>query len=119
MLERDLAYRKRSTVNWCPSCQTVLANEQVVDGGCWRCGTTVTSRYLEQWFLRITRYAQELLDAIDQLADWPEKVLTMQRNWIGWSEGARVKFPLLSADGGPQGVGTGVDIEVFTTRIDT
>ena len=119
MLERDLAYRKRSTVNWCPSCQTVLANEQVVDGGCWRCGTTVTSRYLEQWFLRITRYAQELLDAIDRLADWPEKVLTMQRNWIGWSEGARVRFPLLPAAEGHEEAGTGVDIEVFTTRIDT
>ena len=119
MFERDLAYRKRSTVNWCPSCQTVLANEQVVDGGCWRCGTTVTSRYLEQWFLRITRYAQELLDAIDRLGDWPEKVLTMQRNWIGWSEGARVRFPLLSGEGGDEAAGTGVDIEVFTTRIDT
>jgi leucyl-tRNA synthetase len=120
MLERDLAYRKRSTVNWCPSCQTVLANEQVVDGGCWRCGTTVTSRYLEQWFLRISRYAQELLDAIDRLADWPEKVLTMQRNWIGWSEGARVKFPLLPVGAkGPAASAVGVDIEVFTTRIDT
>jgi leucyl-tRNA synthetase len=124
MLERDLAYRRRSTVNWCPSCQTVLANEQVVDGGCWRCGTIVETRNLEQWFLRITRYAQELLDAADRLTGWPEKVLTMQRNWIGRSEGARVSFPLL-----PPGVtdparaqraaaSSGV-IDVFTTRIDT
>ncbi|MCA1561564.1 MAG: leucine--tRNA ligase [Acidobacteria bacterium] len=104
MLERDLAYRKRSTVNWCPSCQTVLANEQVVDGGCWRCGTPVTIRELEQWFLRITHYADELLEASDRLSGWPDKVLTMQRNWIGRSEGARVKFG---------------DIDVFTTRIDT
>ncbi len=122
MLRRDLAYRKRSTVNWCASCQTVLANEQVVDGGCWRCGTPVTSRTLEQWFLRITRYAQELLDATDRLTAWPEKVLTMQRNWIGRSEGVRIAFPLLQD--GHAGV-TGalqdgpVQIDVFTTRIDT
>ena len=123
MLERDLAFRKRSTVNWCPSCQTVLANEQVKDGGCWRCSSTVTMRTLEQWFLRITNYAQELLDATERLTEWPEKVLTMQREWIGRSEGARVQFPLL-----PPGVHTPPDgpqpddatnIEVFTTRIDT
>jgi leucyl-tRNA synthetase len=123
MFQRDLAYRKRSTVNWCPSCQTVLANEQVVDGGCWRCGTVVTSRNLEQWFLRITRYAQELLDATDRLTEWPEKVLTMQREWIGRSEGARVKFPLLppgtDAPGGATRAAGAIDIEVFTTRIDT
>ena len=94
MLERDLAYRRRSNVNWCPSCNTVLANEQVVDGECWRCGTTVTTRELEQWFFRITRYADELLEAADTLTEWPEKVLTMQRNWIGRSEGARVRFAL-------------------------
>jgi leucyl-tRNA synthetase len=111
MLERDLAFRRRSTVNWCPSCQTVLANEQVVDGRCWRCGTVVETRDLEQWFFRITKYADELLDGIDELPEWPEKVLTMQRNWIGRSEGARVRFPLADA-----GQGT---IEVFTTRIDT
>jgi leucyl-tRNA synthetase len=111
MLERDLAYRKRSNVNWCPSCQTVLANEQVVDGGCWRCGTPVITRELEQWFFRITQYADELLQAADQLPGWPEKVLTMQRNWIGRSAGARVKFPLGSASQD--------HIEVFTTRIDT
>ena len=91
MLERDLAYRKRSNVNWCPSCNTVLANEQVVDGGCWRCGTPVTTRELEQWFFRITHYADELLEAAERLPGWPEKVLTMQRNWIGRSEGARVR----------------------------
>src|SRR4051812_22877710 len=94
MLERDLAYRRRSTVNWCPSCQTVLANEQVIDGACWRCGTTVTTRELEQWFFRITHYADELLDATNTLTEWPEKVLTMQQNWIGRSEGARVRFAL-------------------------
>ncbi|HNV02301.1 MAG TPA: leucine--tRNA ligase [Vicinamibacterales bacterium] len=115
MFERGLAYRRRSTVNWCSSCRTVLANEQVVDGGCWRCQTQVTTRDLEQWFLRITHYADELLAAIDGLADWPEKVLTMQRNWIGRSEGARVRFPLVDRSGS----GTAGDIEVFTTRIDT
>jgi leucyl-tRNA synthetase len=112
MLERGLAYRRRSSVNWCPSCGTVLANEQVVDGGCWRCGTAVTTRDLEQWFLRITAYADELLEATDRLRDWPEKVLTMQRNWIGRSSGARVRFPI-------HGDGAGRAIEVFTTRIDT
>ena len=112
MLERDLAYRRRSSVNWCPSCNTVLANEQVVNGGCWRCGTPVTTRDLEQWFFRITHYADELLDATERMPEWPEKVLTMQRNWIGRSEGARVKFAL------PDGA-TGDAIEVFTTRIDT
>jgi leucyl-tRNA synthetase len=112
MLERDLAYRQRSSVNWCPSCNTVLANEQVVDGLCWRCDTPVTTRELEQWFFRITRYADELLQAAEHLVEWPEKVLTMQRNWIGRSEGARVRFPL--AANGDASV-----IEVFTTRIDT
>jgi leucyl-tRNA synthetase len=117
MFERDLAYRRRSTVNWCESCQTVLANEQVVDGGCWRCGTAVTQRDLEQWFLRITAYADELLSALDELEGWPEKVLTMQRNWIGRSEGARVKFPIVPAGGGAADPAD--YIEVFTTRIDT
>jgi leucyl-tRNA synthetase len=115
MFERSLAYRRRSTVNWCPSCQTVLANEQVVDGGCWRCGTPVTTRELEQWFFRITSYADELLDAIAKLDEWPEKVLTMQRNWIGRSEGARVRFALA----GPPQSPSPDPIEVFTTRIDT
>ena len=111
MLERDLAFRRRSTVNWCPSCNTVLANEQVVDGGCWRCGTPVETRELEQWFFRITRYADELLSAAEGLEQWPEKVLTMQRNWIGRSKGARVRFALSDARED--------SIEVFTTRIDT
>jgi leucyl-tRNA synthetase len=112
MLERDIAYKRRSNVNWCPSCQTVLANEQVVNGGCWRCGTTVTIRELDQWFFRITQYADELLEATDRLTEWPEKVLTMQRNWIGRSEGARITFPLEKAS-------TAAGIDVFTTRIDT
>jgi leucyl-tRNA synthetase len=111
MLERDLAYRKRSNVNWCPSCKTVLANEQVVDGGCWRCGTPVETRELEQWFLKITHYADELLDGMKDLGEWPEKVLTMQTNWVGRSAGARVRFTV-------DGSGA-ADIEVFTTRIDT
>ncbi len=112
MFEKGLAYKQRSTVNWCESCQTVLANEQVVDGGCWRCGTPVTLRDLEQWFLRITEYADELLKGTDALGTWPEKVLTMQRNWIGRSEGARVRFQI------PGGAADD-HIEVFTTRIDT
>jgi leucyl-tRNA synthetase len=124
MFERGLAYRRRSNVNWCESCQTVLANEQVIDGACWRCGTLVTIRELEQWFLRITQYADELLDAISTLGGWPDKVLTMQRNWIGRSEGARVQFALADGapglqargDPGPKSQGS---IEVFTTRIDT
>ncbi len=111
MFERGLAYRRRSSVNWCPSCQTVLANEQVVDGGCWRCGTPVETRDLEQWFFRITAYADELLDATRELTHWPEQVLTMQRNWIGRSEGARVSFAV-EGDASTR-------IEVFTTRIDT
>jgi leucyl-tRNA synthetase len=122
LLERDLAYRKRSKVNWCPSCNTVLANEQVVDGKCWRCGTVVTTRDLEQWFFRITQYADELLDGAEGLEAWPEKVLTMQRNWIGRSEGARVRFDLAPDDRAPSGGGEGTAagaIEVFTTRIDT
>ncbi len=113
MFERGLAYRRRSSVNWCPKDQTVLANEQVIDDGvCWRCGTKVVTRDLEQWFLKITAYADELLTALDTLKKWPEKVVTMQRNWIGRSEGARVKFPLA-------GGASGEAIEVFTTRIDT
>jgi leucyl-tRNA synthetase len=116
MLERGLAYRKRSSVNWCPSCNTVLANEQVVDGGCWRCGTPVTTRDLEQWFFKITHYGDELLDGMRELQEWPEKVLTMQRNWVGRSEGARVRFKLDRTSGlGP----AAADLEVFTTRIDT
>jgi leucyl-tRNA synthetase len=115
MFEKGLAYRRRSNVNWCESCQTVLANEQVVDGGCWRCGTPVTIRDLEQWFLRITAYSDELLDALPTLTEWPEKVLTMQRNWIGRSEGTRIRFPLADEHGAP----TAEVVEVFTTRVDT
>src|SRR3954451_16550393 len=99
--ERGLAYRAKATANWCPHCQTVLANEQVVDGACERCGTAVTRRDLEQWFFRITQYADELLDFAD--IDWPERVQTMQRNWIGRSTG--VEFRLAGRDqpggGGP------------------
>jgi len=110
MLERGLAERREAAVNWCPVDQTVLANEQVVDGACERCGTQVELRQLSQWFLRITDYAQRLLDDMDTLVDWPDRVLTMQRNWIGRSEGARVTFT--TDDGGHA-------IEVFTTRPDT
>jgi leucyl-tRNA synthetase len=113
MLEKGIAYRKKSRVNWCPMCQTVLANEQVIDGFCWRHETTrVEQRDLEQWFFRITQYADQLLDAMKQLeGGWPERVLVMQRNWIGKSQGARVRFDV--ADMG------GASLEVFTTRIDT
>src|SRR5665213_1273545 len=111
MFERGLAYRKRSTVNWCPVDNTVLANEQVVDGACWRCGTLVEQRSLEQWFFKITAYADELLAGLDTLKEWPEKVVVMQRNWIGRSEGARLKFEVANSQD--------LEIEVFTTRIDT
>src|SRR6059036_4294133 len=94
MLERGLAYRKRSTVNWCPSCQTVLANEQVEDGRCWRCDSEVTPREIDGWFFKITDYAEELLAWCDRLPGWPERVLTMQRNWIGRSEGAEFDLPV-------------------------
>ncbi len=110
--ERGLAYRKKSKVNWCPQCATVLANEQVVNGCCWRHeDTLVEQRELEQWFLRITKYAEELLRDLDKLEDWPEKVRLMQRNWIGRSEGTLVNFKLEG--------GTGSNISVFTTRVDT
>ena len=113
MLERGLAYRKRSRVNWCPQCQTVLANEQVIDGFCWQHDTTpVESKEIEQWFLRITKYADALLDAISELAGgWPERVLIMQQNWIGKSRGTRVRFAVADATVPP--------LEVFTTRVDT
>ncbi|HEY2434227.1 MAG TPA: leucine--tRNA ligase [Vicinamibacterales bacterium] len=121
MLERDLAYRKRSTVNWCPSCQTVLANEQVVDGGCWRCGTPVETRDLEQWFFRITHYADELIDGMKELGEWPAKVLTMQTNWVGRSQGARIRFDVedSGAAGSDSHPAPRASVEVFTTRIDT
>ncbi len=111
MYEKGLVYRKKSKVNWCPECATVLANEQVVDGCCWRHeDTLVEQRDLEQWFLRITTYAQELLDGLNKLEGWPEKVRTMQRNWIGRSEGTGVDF---TVENRPE------KIRVFTTRIDT
>ena len=113
--ERGLAYRKKSKVNWCPKCATVLANEQVIDGRCWRHeDTVVEQRELEQWFLRITQYAEELLRDLETLRGWPEKVRTMQRNWIGRSEGTLVDFKL----DGPTGL-AGSTIAVFTTRVDT
>jgi leucyl-tRNA synthetase len=115
MLERGLAYRKKSRVNWCPKCCTVLANEQVVNGGyCWRHeDTLVESRELDQWFLKTTAYADQLVDDLKQLeGTWPERVITMQRNWIGRSQGARVKFAVADVKGAPP-------IEIFTTRIDT
>ena len=115
MYERGLAYRKKSKVNWCPKCATVLANEQVVGGNCWRHeDTPVEQRELEQWFLRITKYADELLRDLAKLDGWPEKVRVMQRNWIGRSEGAFVDFDL----GGTVGP-AGSTITVFTTRVDT
>ena len=115
MYERGLAYRKKSKVNWCPKCCTVLANEQVVDGRCWRHeDTLVEQRELEQWFLRITEYAEELLRDLEKLENWPEKVRVMQRNWIGRSEGTLVDFELE----GPAGP-AGSKITVFTTRVDT
>ncbi len=111
MFERGLAYRKASNVNWCPNCQTVLANEQVVDGKCERCDTAVTKRKLTQWYLRITDYADRLLEDMAQLeAAWPDKVLSMQRNWIGRSEGAEVEFAIRGRD---------EPVTVFTTRPDT
>jgi leucyl-tRNA synthetase len=111
MLERGLAYRRRSTVNWCPSCATVLANEQVEDGRCWRCDSPVTPRDIEGWFFKITEYAEELLAWCDRLPGWPERVMTMQRNWIGRSEGAEFDLPVA---GRPR-----LKMRVFTTRPDT
>jgi leucyl-tRNA synthetase len=111
MYEKGLAYRKKSKVNWCPECQTVLANEQVIDGKCWRHeDTIVEQRDLTQWFLRITQYADELLSGLDKLEGWPEKVRTMQRNWIGRSEGTLVDFCVSAGE---------EKITVFTTRVDT
>jgi len=118
--EKGLAYRKKSKVNWCPLCATVLANEQVVDGCCWRHeGTLVEQRELEQWFLRITKYADELLRDLDKLDGWPEKVLLMQRNWIGRSEGTLVDFKLDYTQPHTGFGPAGATISVFTTRVDT
>src|SRR6478752_7691966 len=116
LYEQGLVYRKKSKVNWCPKCATVLANEQVLSNGCcWRHeDTLVEQRELEQWFVRTTKYTEELLHDLDKLKDWPEKVRTMQRNWIGRSEGALVDFKL-DGNAGP----AGSSISVFTTRVDT
>ncbi|MDE3181172.1 MAG: leucine--tRNA ligase, partial [Acidobacteriota bacterium] len=111
MLERGLAYRKKGRVNWCPKCETVLANEQVIDGCCWRHDdTAVIERNLEQWFLKITAYAEPLLDDMKLLERWPERVLAMQQNWIGKSRGTLVDFAL---------DGLNEPVRVFTTRVDT
>ncbi len=109
MLERGIAYRQKAPVNWCPSCRTVLANEQAEGGICWRCKSQVEPRDMEQWFLRITAYQDELLDDMDQLPAWPERVLVQQRNWVGKSPGAEIDFPV-------EGF---APIRVFTTRVDT
>jgi len=108
--KHGLVYKKKAAVNWCPSCATVLANEQVVDGACERCETAVTKKDLEQWFFKITDYSEQLLNDLDKLPGWPEKVKTMQRNWIGRSEGAEAKFKI---------EGSNQMITVFTTRADT
>ncbi|MBW7956730.1 MAG: leucine--tRNA ligase [Deltaproteobacteria bacterium] len=110
LFEKGLAYKRRSSVNWCPECSTVLANEQVEDGRCWRCGTLVETRELEQWFFRITAYAEELLEHTYKLPGWPERVLVMQRNWIGKSVGAEADFRVEGSD---------ETIRIFTTRPDT
>ena len=110
LYKNKLAYKKKAVVNWCPSCATVLANEQVVNGRCERCGAEVTKKELSQWFFKITDYAQQLLDDMDILEEWPERVLTMQKNWIGRSEGAKVEFKISGRD---------ETISVFTTRPDT
>lgn len=109
LYKKGLAYRKKAPVNWCPSCKTVLANEQVVEGTCERCGSEVTKKDLTQWFLKITEYAEELLDKLDEL-DWPEKTKMMQRNWIGKSDGAEIEFKVDGKD---------ISFKVFTTRADT
>jgi leucyl-tRNA synthetase len=109
LFEKGLAYRKNAPVNWCPSCNTVLANEQVHDGACERCNTEVTKKELTQWFLKITDYADELLDKLDDL-DWPEKTVAMQKHWIGRSTGAEVTFKVKDSD---------LSFDVFTTRVDT
>ena len=112
MYERGLAYKKRSPINWCPKEETVLSNEQSSGGVCWRCGTPVEKREIEQWFLRITDYAQQLLDDMREIEEgWPERVLTMQRNWIGRSEGAYVDFSIKGRED--------LKVRVFTTRVDT
>ena len=114
--KHGLAYKAMAPVNWCPSCATVLANEQVVNGCCERCDTAVEPRRLEQWFLRITAYAQRLLDDLSLLQDWPDRVRTMQQNLIGRSEGARIDFPLEPISGRDDPIKV---VTCYTTRIDT
>jgi leucyl-tRNA synthetase len=109
MLDKGIAYRAKAPVNWCPSCMTVLANEQAEGGECWRCHSAVVEREMDQWFLRITAYQDALLDDMKELAAWPERVLVQQKNWVGRSPGAQVDFP----------VEGGEPIRIFTTRIDT
>ncbi|KAF0134408.1 MAG: leucyl-tRNA synthetase [Candidatus Saganbacteria bacterium] len=111
MYERGLAYRKKASVNWCPKCETVLANEQVKDARCWRCESLVETRELEQWFLKITDYADRLLFDIEKLSGWPESVKIMQRNWIGKSEGLEIKFKILTP--------SLTSVVIYTTRPDT
>jgi leucyl-tRNA synthetase len=110
MYERGIAYKKESEVNWCPSCETTLANEEVIEGGCWRCHTRVKLKDLEQWYLKITDYKERLLEDLKQLKDWPDRVLSMQTNWIGRSQGVEIFFRLKDSD---------TVIPVFTTRADT
>lgn len=114
LYEKGLVYKKTSAVNWCPNDMTVLANEQVVDGCCWRCDTVVERKEIPQWFIRITDYAQELLDDLDELDEWPEQVKTMQRNWIGRSTGVEMTFGLEGSDDGQE-----KGLEIYTTRPDT
>jgi len=116
MFKKGLAYKKISNVNWCDSCNTTLANEQVEDGRCWRCGSNISIKNMEQWFFKITAYAEELLDDLDGLDGWPDKVKTMQRNWIGKSSGLTVNFKIADSD---ENNGDGNYIEIFTTRPDT
>ena len=110
MLEKGLAYKKASSVNWCPSCETTLANEEVIDGGCWRCHTEVIQKDLDQWYLKITDYKERLLEDLAQLKEWPSRVVTMQTNWIGKSKGVEIFFKVKDKD---------ITIPVFTTRVDT
>ena len=118
--EKGLVERRNNPVNWCPSCATVLANEQVIEGKCWRCDSEVDKRPLTQWYLKITDYAQELLDDLDQLEGWPERVKQQQANWIGRSEGAEVTFTLCDADGSVPAEPTEDQLlTVFTPRADT
>jgi len=110
MFEKGLAYKKASAVNWCPSCETTLANEEVIQGQCWRCKNDVVQQDLEQWYLKITEYSQQLLDDLKKLNNWPSRVVTMQENWIGKSYGVEIHFKIEK---------TKEILPVFTTRADT